>query len=101
MRSKHKNSNIKDEANNSSIEFVHLILIPIGNNQTPSTCFFALYASLWLLNDVNIRSANGIVISKASNKYQVNSVTGLSKQMGQVAQSSNWVLKLTFHKILF
>ena len=60
------------------------------------------YAQLWLLNDVNT-PANGLENSKVCNKYQVNLFRnwGLFKQTGQVAQSSNWVLKLTFHKMLF
>ena len=33
------------------------------------------YAQLWLLNDINTASAHGLENSKASNKYQVNSVT--------------------------
>ena len=35
------------------------------------------YAQLWLLNDINNTSAHGLENSKASNKYQVNSVTGV------------------------
>ena len=35
------------------------------------------YAQLWLLNDINTASAHGRENSKASNKYQVNSVTGV------------------------
>ena len=35
------------------------------------------YAQLWLLSDVNIPSAHGLENSKACNKYQVNSVTGV------------------------
>ena len=35
------------------------------------------YAQLWLLNDVNIPSAHGLENSKACNKYQVSSVTGV------------------------
>ena len=35
------------------------------------------YAQLWLLNDINTTSAHGLENSKASNKYQVNSVTGV------------------------
>ena len=61
-------------ANNSSIEFVYLILIPIGNDQTLSTYFSALF---WLLDDVNTPSANGLENSKANNQYQVDSVKGV------------------------
>ena len=35
------------------------------------------YAQLWLLNDVNTPSVHGLENSKACNKYQVNSVTGI------------------------
>ena len=70
-------------ANNSSIEFVHLILIPIGNNQTLSTFFSAVSS---LLNDFNTPSAHDLENRKVCNKFRNR---GLSKQTGQVAQSSN------------
>ena len=60
-------------ANNSSIEFVCLILIPICNDQTLSTYFSALCPVL-ALDNVNTPSAHGLENSKASNQYQVDSV---------------------------
>ena len=59
-------------ANNSSIDFVHLILIPLGIKHYRHAS--VPYAQLWLLNDVNTPSAHGLQNSKAYNKYQVNSV---------------------------
>ena len=70
--------NIWDEvyANNSSIGFVHLILIPIDNDQTLSTYFSAICPAV-ATQYVNTPSAHGLENSKACNKYQVNSVTGI------------------------
>ena len=49
------------------MEFVHLILIPIGNDQTLSTYFSAVCPAvmLMLLYDVNIPSAHGLNIPSA------------------------------------
>ena len=75
-----------------------LILIPIGNDQTPSRYLSALCPAL---TDANTPSAHGLENNSACNKYQANSLKGLSKQTGQIVQPSICALKLTLHKIFF
>ena len=68
MLAKNKVKNMRDEvyANNSSIEFVHMILIHMGNDQTISICFSTI--ALTIQNNVNTLSAHGLENSKACNK---------------------------------
>ena len=69
------NKHIWDDVYVNNSSFVHLILIAMSNDQTPST-YLSPYAQLWLLY-VNTLSEHGLENSKACNKHYVNSVIGI------------------------